>query len=93
MEADPAQRGVYYSPMLHLAILGVGWRYMTDERVIRTYYDLDSVPNRGEQFIDAALHLLIRELADPRMSTVIGLVALSEYHTGMLKEYVYLERH
>jgi hypothetical protein len=86
MEADPMQCGNHFSPMLHLAILGIGWRYVTDEPVTRTYYCETNVARRGEAFIEKGLQLMMGEVSDPRLSTVIGLIALSEYHTGMLKE-------
>jgi len=86
MEDDPMQRGSYFSPMLHLAILGIGWRYMTDERVARIYYSEAKVPHRGEEFIEKALQMVVEEVSDPRLSTVMGLITLSEFHTGMLKE-------
>jgi hypothetical protein len=86
MEQDPMQRGHYFSPVLHLAVLAIGWRYVSEQEVLRTYYAESSIEHRGQAFIDKALSFVTDDMADPRLSTVIGLIALSEYHTGMLQE-------
>lgn len=33
MDFDPDRRGLYFSPILHLAILGAGWRYCSDPEI------------------------------------------------------------
>ncbi|ORY27097.1 hypothetical protein BCR39DRAFT_539242 [Naematelia encephala] len=87
MEADSNSRGLYFSPMLHLCCLGVGWRYCRDRRLFAMYHDQDTpYENRGDAFIQKAADLLLDDMAAPRLSTLLSLMLLTLYHIGMLKE-------
>lgn len=87
MAKDPVGRGLYFSPMAHLAVLAVGWRYFKDPAV-GMYYAQENVGSRGNAFAQKALERLWDEVADPRMSTIFALITLSIYHTGMQRECV-----
>lgn len=85
MGKDPMGRGWYFSPMAHLAVLAVGWRYFKDPAV-GMYYAQENVGARGNAFAQKALERLWDEVADPRLSTIFALVTLSIYYTGMQGE-------
>lgn len=87
MAKDPMGRGYYFSPMAHLAVLAVGWRYFKDPAV-SMYYAQENVGARGNAFAQRAIEHLWDEVADPRLSTIFALITLSIYHTGMQRESV-----
>ncbi|GJN94031.1 hypothetical protein Rhopal_007094-T1 [Rhodotorula paludigena] len=71
-----------YSPFVHLAVLATGSRYLRNPPP--EICDPPSDPNtRGEPFLRAALELVTDELADPKFSTIRGLMVIATYLGGI----------
>lgn len=86
MRQDPMGKTAYFSPMLHLAVLGVGFRYFRDPEGVGMYYSGEGASNRGEVFIEKAMTMVMDEVRDPRLSVILGLLLLCGYNVGVMKE-------
>ncbi|KAL1413326.1 hypothetical protein Q8F55_001085 [Vanrija albida] len=88
MRQDPMGKTAYFSPMLHLAVLGVGFRYFRDPEGVGMYYSGEGASNRGEVFIEKAMTMVMDEVRDPRLSVILGLLLLCGYNVGVMKDPV-----
>ncbi|GAA5914364.1 hypothetical protein JCM6882_008172 [Rhodosporidiobolus microsporus] len=77
-----SDRLLTYSPFVHLTVLAVGCRYLHDAPS-ELYGTPGDPATRGEPFVDAALELLVTELSNPKLSTILGLVILATYVGGV----------
>nr|XP_018266862.1 uncharacterized protein I303_00842 [Kwoniella dejecticola CBS 10117]OBR89020.1 hypothetical protein I303_00842 [Kwoniella dejecticola CBS 10117] len=86
MNQDPDTRGHYFSPLFHLCVLGIGWRYCTDRTVVQMYYPNTPKDNRGSAYMEKARHMLLEDSAAPELSTVLALFTLTLYYVGEIKD-------
>lgn len=50
------------------------------------YRDSELAAERGDAYVEKALKVMVDEVHDPRLSTIMGLVILSKYFTESLRE-------
>jgi hypothetical protein len=86
MNKDPHARAWYYSPLLHLSVLGIGWRYCIDRDMFRMYHSGDDFEQRGVSFADKARDLLLAEAKAPLLSTILALICQTIFNVGMVNE-------
>jgi hypothetical protein len=72
-------RNNHFSPFLHLVVLAIGCRYLTEDEAQGLGVDFS---DRGDIFADAAEVLLLKDCKDPNLATIRGLLALSAYKIG-----------
>ncbi|WWC98824.1 hypothetical protein V866_005717 [Kwoniella sp. B9012] len=84
MDQDPDRWGHYFSPLLHLCVLGVGWRYCRDQTMISMYYPNVSGEQRGKDYMDKAKVLVLNE-STPQLSTITALFTMALYYCGDFK--------
>jgi hypothetical protein len=88
MKKDPNARCWYYSPLLHLSALGIGWRYCIDRDLVRMYHPDGDYEQRGFAFANKARDLLLAEAMAPLLSTILALVCQTIFNVGMVNECV-----
>jgi hypothetical protein len=86
MNKDPHARTWYYSPLLHLSVLGIGWRYCIDRDMFRVYHSGGDFEQRGVIFADKARDLLLAEAKAPLLSTILALMCQTIFNVGMVNE-------
>lgn len=87
MEQNPGGKTASYSPFLHLVILATGWRYCLDRILFSRYSHLEqSFETRGAAFGEAAQNLIVNEYMLPKLSSIVGLEAVTLYVAGMGQE-------
>lgn len=86
MDFDPDRRGLYFSPILHLAILGAGWRYCSDPGMLAMYYPKSPIENRGLEYVDKARDIVLQEADTGHLSNMLALMVMTLFHVGQTKE-------
>ncbi|WVW83554.1 hypothetical protein I302_105575 [Kwoniella bestiolae CBS 10118] len=81
MDQDPDRWGPYFSPLLHLCVLGVGWRYCRDQTLISMYYPNVPREQRGKDYMDKA-KILVLNGHTPHLSTITALFIMAIYYCG-----------
>ena len=78
----------YFSPVLHLCCLGVGWRYERNRGVHERYQweSGDAFETRGQIFIKRARQMVVDRSDSPDLAMIIALQMLALYHVGMVSE-------
>lgn len=83
MREDPLSKQFYYSPLLHLAALGIGARYDLSRNPVPSNVEFHK---RGEELIEEAQKMMLSEAENPCLGTIIGLIMLSIYYFGMMRD-------
>jgi len=86
MEQNVNSPGMWFSPLLHLAVLAIGWRYCLDKQLSAAYRPSSFHECRGQDFVQKAHEILLDELKSPCLSTIRALALLSLWHVGMYNE-------
>ena len=86
MNVDPDMRGLYFSPLLHLCILGVGWRYNRDPNLAALYYPNVERIQHGDMFIERAKEMVLAEANAAHLSTIWSLFVMTLFYVGQSKE-------
>lgn len=86
MDFDPDRRGLYFSPILHLTILGIGWRYCTDPEMLAMYYAKSPIENRGSEHVDKARDMVMQEADTGQLSNTLALMVMALFYVGQSKE-------
>ena len=86
MNADPDARGPYFSPILHLCVLGVGWRNIRDQTILRLYYPYTHRDQHGEEFVNKARDMVLAECVTPHLSNIWALFVMALFYVGVMKE-------
>lgn len=86
LKSDPDSRGWYFSPTLHLSLLGIGWRYCRDEKMIAMYYPKATRSLQGQAFIERAKNLILPDMNAPCLGAILSLFVMSLYHVGFSQE-------
>lgn len=86
MDFDPDRRGLYFSPILHLAILGAGWRYCSDPEMLAMYYLKSPIENRGLEYVEKARDMVLQEADTGHLSNMLALMVMTLFYVGQTKE-------
>ncbi|WVQ82905.1 hypothetical protein IAT38_005041 [Cryptococcus sp. DSM 104549] len=86
MNLDPDVHGLYFSPILHLCVLGIGWRYCQDLDVISMYYPGTDPTLRGDDFMDMARDMVLKESNSVQLSNILSAFFLALYYVGCHKD-------
>ncbi|OWZ73110.1 hypothetical protein AYX14_01363 [Cryptococcus neoformans] len=86
MDFDPDRRGLYFSPILHLTILGIGWRYCTDPEMLAMYYAKSPIENRGSEYVDKARDMVMQEADTGQLSNMLALMVMALFYVGQSKD-------
>lgn len=81
-------RDNHFSPFLHLIVLAVGSRYLSAEEYSGMDLPNEIFDDRGDAYVAAAREMMLDECADPMLSTIRGLLAISAYEVGRGREWV-----
>ncbi|ODN73786.1 hypothetical protein L202_07315 [Cryptococcus amylolentus CBS 6039] len=82
MDVDPDARGLYFSPLLHLALLGVGWRYCQDREMLMRHYPRQGGDNRGDEYYAKAQVMIMDEANEPCIGNMFALLVMTLYYVG-----------
>jgi hypothetical protein len=77
-----------FSPFLHLIVLAVGSRYLSAEEYSGMDLPNENFEDRGDAYVAAARKMMLDECADPMLTTIRGLLAISAYEVGRGREWV-----
>ncbi|KIR69253.1 hypothetical protein I314_00359 [Cryptococcus bacillisporus CA1873] len=86
MDFDPDRRGLYFSPILHLAILGAGWRYCSDPEMLAMYYPKSPIENRGLEYVEKARDMVLQEADTGHLSNMLALMVMTLFYVGQTKD-------
>jgi hypothetical protein len=79
-------RDNHFSPFLHLIVLAVGSRYLSAEEHSGMDSPTEHFDDRGDAYVAEARKMMLDECADPMLSTIRGLLAISAYEVGRGRE-------
>ena len=86
LNTDPDSRGHWFSPVLHICVLGLGWRYCQDETMKAMYYPTTERDKQGDLFMDKARDMIMSDAQRPCIATIWASFCMSLYYVGTLKE-------
>lgn len=85
MRSSPIRTN-HFSPFIHLVVLAIGCRYLSQEEAARICPNLSSFEVRGDIFAAVASGMIEAECSDPNLGTIRGLLGLTGYKSGRGEE-------